>query len=109
MLFVDYNSSIRDIFKQVDGISQHGLEELFNEDVIAGRHSYSDAIIDAGLASKEDVLSLVAEFLGYELQVGEVTEIETEAISTIDSMGLYPFIFRKEAFTFLPQIRLIQQ
>ena len=83
MLFVDYNSSIRDIFKQVEGVSQHGLEELFDEEVIAGRRSYADSIIAAGLASKEDILSLVSEFLGYELQVGEVTEIESEAISTI--------------------------
>ena len=65
MLFVDYNSSIRDIFKQVDGVSQHGLEELFDEQVIAGDRSYAEAIISAGLASREDILSLVSEYLGY--------------------------------------------
>ena len=58
MLFVDYNSSIRDIFKQVEGVSQHGLEELFDDEVIAGRHSYAESIITAGLASKEDILNL---------------------------------------------------
>ena len=72
MLFVDYNSSIRDIFKQVEGISQHGLDELFNDEVIAGNKSYAEAIISAGLASREDIISLVSEYLGYELQVGEV-------------------------------------
>ena len=51
MLFIDYNSSIRDIFKQVEGVSQHGLEELFDEEVVAGRRSYSESIIAAGLAS----------------------------------------------------------
>ena len=85
MLFVDYNSSIRDIFKQVEGVSKHGLEELFDEDVIAGRHSYADVIIAAGLASREDVLSLVAEFLGHELQVGEVAEIEADTLSSIEA------------------------
>jgi type IV pilus assembly protein PilB len=85
MLFVDYNSSIRDIFKQVEGVSKHGLEELFDEDVIAGRRSYADVIIAAGLASREDVLSLVAEFLGHELQVGEVAEIEADTLSSIEA------------------------
>ena len=61
MLFIDYNSSIRDIFKQVEGVSQHGLEELFDDEVIAGRRSYAESIITAGLASKEDILNLVAE------------------------------------------------
>ena len=80
MLYQDYNSTIRDIFRQVEGVSQHGLEELFDEEVVAGRRSYSESIIAAGLASKDDILSLVAEFLGYELQVGEVSEIEPEVI-----------------------------
>ena len=71
MLFVDYNSSIRDIFKRVEGISQIGLDELFDEEVIAGNRSYAEAIISAELASKEDILSLVAEYLGYELQIGK--------------------------------------
>ena len=83
MLFVDYNSSIRDIFKQVEGVSQHGLEELFNDEVVAGRCSYAESIISAGLATREDVLNLVAEYLGYEIQVGEVTEIEGEVIASI--------------------------
>ena len=83
MLFLDYNSSIRDIFKQVEGVSQHGLDELFDEEVIAGNKSYSEAVISAGLASREDILGLVAEYLGYELQVGEVDEIDSEVISSI--------------------------
>jgi len=83
MLFLDYNSSIRDIFKQVEGVSQHGLDELFDEEVIAGSKSYSEAVISAGLASREDILGLVAEYLGYELQVGEVDEIDSEVISSI--------------------------
>jgi type IV pilus assembly protein PilB len=83
MLFIDYNSSIRDIFKQVEGVSQHGLEELFDDEVIAGRRSYAESIITAGLASKEDILNLVAEFLGYEIQVGEVAEIESDVIASI--------------------------
>ena len=56
MLFVDYNSSIRDIFKQVEGVSQHGLDELFDEDVISGNKSYADAIISAKAWHQKKIL-----------------------------------------------------
>ncbi len=85
MLYLDYNASIRDIFKQVEGVSQHGLEQLYDDDVREGKRSYAQAIIDEGLASREDVLSLVAQFLGCELQIGEVAEIEEEALRRIEA------------------------
>ena len=85
MLYQDYNASIRDIFKQVEGVSQHGLEQLYDEGVTEGKRSYAEAIINAGLATAEDVFSLVAQFLGYELQVGEVEEIEEEALRRIEA------------------------
>lgn len=84
MLYLDYNSTIRDIFRQVEGVSQHGLDELYNDQVRDGSRSYAESIISAGLASREDVLSLVAEFLGYELQVGEVAEIEPDILFSIE-------------------------
>ena len=37
MLYQDYNASIRDIFKQVEGVSQHGLEQLYDEGVKSGK------------------------------------------------------------------------
>ena len=37
MLYQDYNASIRDIFKQVEGVSQHGLEQLYDEGVKEGK------------------------------------------------------------------------
>ena len=80
MLYSDYNSSIRDIFKQVEGISQQGLDDLFDEDVRAGTKSYAEALIDSGVAERADILSLVSEYLGYELQVGKVEEIDPEAL-----------------------------
>ena len=106
MLFVDYNSSIRDIFKQVEGVSQHGLEELFDDEVIAGRRSYADAIIAAGLASKEDILNLVAEYLGYEIQIGEVAEIEPDVVSSIQpeiarQYGIVPIYLSEGGVHFL--------
>ena len=85
MLYQDYNASIRDIFKQVEGVSQHGLEQLYDDDVREGKRSYAQAIIDEGLASREDVFSLVAQFLGFELQIGEVAEIEEEALRRIEA------------------------
>ncbi|MBP52045.1 MAG: pilus assembly protein PilB [Opitutae bacterium] len=85
MLFLDYNSTIRDIFGQVEGVSQHGLDELFDDEVREGKRSYAEAIISAGLASKEDLYGLIAQFLGYELQVGEVAEIEPDALQVIEA------------------------
>jgi type IV pilus assembly protein PilB len=106
MLFLDYNSSIRDIFKQVEGVSQHGLDELFDEEVIAGNKSYSEAVISAGLASREDILALVAEYLGYELQVGEVDEVDSEVISSIQpdmarQYGIVPLYLSEGGIHFL--------
>ena len=59
MLYLDYNSTIRDIFRQVEEISQHGLEELYDKDVEEGKRSYSEAIISAGLVSKEDLINIL--------------------------------------------------
>ena len=83
MLYLDYNSTIRDIFKDVEGISQHGLDELYSEEVKEGKRSYAEDIVAAGLATNEDIFSLVAQFLGYELQVGEVDEIDPEVLRII--------------------------
>ena len=47
MLYQDYNASIRDIFKQVEEVSQHGLEQLYDEDIREGKRSYAEAIINA--------------------------------------------------------------
>ena len=41
MLYLDYNSTIRDIFNQVEEISQHGLEELYDQEVTEGKRSYA--------------------------------------------------------------------
>ena len=83
MLFLDNNAEIRDLFREVEGVSQHGLDELFNQDVIEGKSSFADAIIQAGIVSKEDLLNLISQYLGYELQVGAVEEIEQEALSLL--------------------------
>jgi type IV pilus assembly protein PilB len=83
MLFLDNNAEIRDLFREVEGVSQHGLDELFNQDVIEGKSSFADAIIQAGIVSKEDLLNLISQYLGYELQVGAVQEIEQEALSLL--------------------------
>ena len=83
MLYLDYNSTIRDIFKDVEGISQHGLDELYSDEVKEGKRSYAEEIVAAGLATNEDIFDLIAQFLGYELQVGEVDEIDPEVLRII--------------------------
>ena len=62
MLYLDYNSTIREIFKQVEEISQHGLDELYDDEVIEGKKSYAESIISAGLVTKEDLFNLVSQF-----------------------------------------------
>ena len=95
MLYLDYNSTIRDIFNQVEGISQHGLDELFDSDVKEGKRSYTEAIINAGLVSRDDLFNLVSQFLGYELQIGKVDQVDTEALQAISAdtahqYGVFP-------------------
>ena len=83
MLYVDNNAEIRDLFREVEGVSQHGLDELFDQDVIEGNRSFADAVIQAGIIQREDLLSLISQYLGYELQVGEVGEIEQDVLAVI--------------------------
>ena len=83
MLYVDNNAEIRDLFREVEGVSQHGLDELFDQDVIEGNRSFADAVIQAGIIQREDLLNLISQYLGYELQVGEVGEIEQEVLAAI--------------------------
>ena len=83
MLYVDNNSEIRDLFREVEGVSQHGLDELFDQDVIDGNRSFADAVIQAGIIQREELLNLISQYLGYELQVGEVGEIDQEVLSVI--------------------------
>ena len=95
MLYLDYNSTIRDIFNQVEGISQHGLDELFDSDVKEGKRSYTETIINAGLVSRDDLFNLVSQFLGYELQIGKVDQVDTEALQAISAdtahqYGVFP-------------------
>ena len=71
MLYLDNNAELRDLFREVDGVSQHGLDELFDQDVIEGKRSFADAIIQAGIVGREDLFELISQYLGYELQVGE--------------------------------------
>jgi type IV pilus assembly protein PilB len=83
MLYVDNNAEIRDLFREVEGVSQHGLDELFDQDVIEGNRSFADAVIQAGIIQREDLLNLISQYLGYELQVGEVGEIEQDVLAVI--------------------------
>ena len=106
MLYIDYNSTIRDIFKQVEGISQHGLDELYCEEVKEGKRSFADSIIGAGLATKEDILSLVSEYLGFELQVGDVVEIDPDTLQVIQpdtarQYGIVPLYLSEGGVHFL--------
>jgi type IV pilus assembly protein PilB len=83
MLYLDNNAEIRDLFREVEGVSQHGLDELYDQDIIDGKRSFAEAIIQAGIISREDLLNLIAQYLGYEIQVGDVGEIEPEALSVL--------------------------
>ena len=66
MLYLDNNAELRDLFREVDGVSQHGLDELFDQDVMEGKRSFADAIIQAGIVEREDLFELISQYLGYE-------------------------------------------
>jgi len=83
MLYLDNNSEIRDLFREVEGVSQHGLDELYDQDVIEGKRSFAEAVIQAGIVGREDLITLISQYLGYELQVGEVGEIEADVLGVI--------------------------
>ena len=85
MLYHDNNAEIRDLFREVEGVSQHGLDELFDQDVIDGKRSFAEAVINAGIIQREDLFSLISQYLGYELQVGEVGEIEPDALQVVQA------------------------
>ena len=91
MLYLDYNSTIREIFKQVEEISQHGLDELYDDEVIEGKKSYAESIISAGLVTKEDLFNLVSQFLGYELQQGEVEQVDPEALQSLSADSAHQY------------------
>jgi len=83
MLYLDNNAEIRDLFREVEGVSQHGLDELFNQDVIEGKRSFAEAVIQAGIVSREDLFTLISQYLSYELQVGEPSSVEADVLSII--------------------------
>ena len=85
MLYQDYNASIRDIFKQVEGVSQHGLEQLYDDGVREEKDPMPKPLSTRGSPRGRTFFSLVAQFLGFELQIGEVAEIEEEALRRIEA------------------------
>jgi hypothetical protein len=114
MLFLDYNSSIRDIFKQVEGVSQHGLDELFDEEVIAGNKSYSEVIISAGLASREDILVLLLSILAMSFRLEKSMKLTLRLFHQLSpiwpvSTVLFPLYLSEGGIHFLLVIHLIQQ
>ena len=85
MLYQDNNAEIRDLFREVEGVSQHGLDELFDQTIAEPGHSFADKIIDAGIISREDLFSLISQYLGFELQVGEVGEVDASTLQVIST------------------------
>jgi len=85
MLYQDNNAEIRDLFREVEGVSQHGLDELFEQSISESKQSFAEAIIHAGIISREDLFSLISQYLGYELQVGGVEEIDAATLRVISA------------------------
>ena len=74
-----------------------GLDELFDDDIRDGKKSYAEEIVRAGIASRADVFSLVGEYLGCEVQVGSVDEVEAEVLALVKSdianqYAVFPFV-----------------
>ena len=64
-MFEDHNDTIYEIIKGADLLDLGQLDEL-NESHLNTGKSLADAVIDAGVVERGQILSAVAEYLGYE-------------------------------------------
>ena len=64
-MFEDHNETIYDIIENAELLSKEQLDEL-NESHLSTGKSLVNAVIDAGLIERPEILKAIAEFLGFE-------------------------------------------
>ncbi|MGZ0707323.1 GspE/PulE family protein [Coraliomargarita sp. W4R53] len=81
-MFEDHNDTIYEIIKGADLLDIAQLDEL-NESHLHTGKSLADAVIDAGVVERGQILSAVADYLGYEYLATPPNQIPEEVTSTV--------------------------
>lgn len=81
-MFEDHNSTVYEIIKGAALLDPAQLEEL-NESHLNSGKSLADAVIDSGVVEREQILSAVADYLGYDYLATPPNQVDDEVASTV--------------------------
>jgi type IV pilus assembly protein PilB len=81
-MFEDHNDTIYEIIKGADLLDISQLDEL-NESHLHTGKSLADAVIDSGLIERGQILSGVADYLGYEYLATPPNKVDDAVASTV--------------------------
>jgi type IV pilus assembly protein PilB len=81
-MFEDHNDIVYDIIKSANLLDEAQLDEL-NESHLHTGKSLADAVVDAGVVERSDVLSAIAEYLGYDYLEKPPKKIPEEVASAV--------------------------
>ncbi len=81
-MFEDHNDTLYEIIKSAKLLDPAQLEEL-NESHLHTGKSLADAVIDSGVVGRDDVLSSVAQYLGYDFLSNPPSSVTDEIASSI--------------------------
>jgi len=81
-MFEDHNDTVYEIIKSANLLEPAQLEEL-NESHLHTGKSLADAVIDSGVVERGQILSAVAEYLGYEYLAAPPNQVDDQVASTV--------------------------
>ena len=81
-MFEDHNDTIYEVIKNAGLLDPAQLDEL-NESHLHTGKSLADAVIDSGVVERGQILSAVADFLGYEYLEKPPTKVDDAIASTV--------------------------
>jgi type IV pilus assembly protein PilB len=81
-MFEDHNDTIYEIIKGADMLDIAQLDELNDSHLHTGK-SLADAVVDSGVIDRAQILSAVAEYLGYEYLATPLTKVADDVASTV--------------------------
>jgi len=81
-MFEDHNDTVYEIIKGANLLDTAQLDEL-NESHLHSGKSLADAVIDSGVVERGQILSAVAEYLGYEYLASPPNAIDEKVATTV--------------------------
>ncbi|MFP4157593.1 MAG: GspE/PulE family protein [Opitutales bacterium] len=81
-MFEDHNDTIYEIIQSAELLDQAQLDELNDAHLHTGK-SLADAVVDAGVVARGDILQATADYLGYEYLEELPKRIEDEVAKTV--------------------------